>query len=114
MSERAKITANHLSRTAIVYLRQSSPAQVEHNRESTDRQHALVNSAGPPIASSSSTRISACQAPAPSRAPIRPIGSGALYDGVSHRLVAMGLSLITDRTLCGMPARRDYLQRVCR
>jgi integrase/recombinase XerD len=27
------------------------------------------------------------------KAPIRPIGSGALYDVVSHRLVAMGLSL---------------------
>jgi hypothetical protein len=30
---------------AIVYLRQSSAAQVEHNRESTDRQYALVNKA---------------------------------------------------------------------
>jgi DNA invertase Pin-like site-specific DNA recombinase len=45
MTEHAKITANHLSRTAIVYLRQSSPAQVENNRESTDRQYALVNKA---------------------------------------------------------------------
>src|SRR6202790_2166558 len=42
MNERAKITARHLSRQAIVYLRQSSPAQVEHNRESTDRQYALA------------------------------------------------------------------------
>ena len=33
MNERAKITASHLSRQAIVYLRQSSAAQVEHNRE---------------------------------------------------------------------------------
>src|SRR3981081_2118983 len=40
MNERAKITASHLSRQAIVYLRQSSAAQVEHNRESTDRQYA--------------------------------------------------------------------------
>jgi len=40
MNERAKITANHLSRHAIVYLRQSSAAQVERNRESTDRQYA--------------------------------------------------------------------------
>jgi len=38
MNERAKITAHHLSRQAIVYLRQSSAAQVENNRESTDRQ----------------------------------------------------------------------------
>jgi DNA invertase Pin-like site-specific DNA recombinase len=42
MNERAKITASHLSRQPIVYLRQSSAAQVEHNRESTDRQYALA------------------------------------------------------------------------
>jgi DNA invertase Pin-like site-specific DNA recombinase/predicted DNA-binding transcriptional regulator AlpA len=42
MNERSKITAGHLSRQAIVYLRQSSAAQVEHNRESTDRQYALT------------------------------------------------------------------------
>jgi DNA invertase Pin-like site-specific DNA recombinase/uncharacterized protein YndB with AHSA1/START domain len=42
MNERAKITANHLSRQAIVYLRQSSAAEVENNRESTDRQYALA------------------------------------------------------------------------
>src|SRR6202049_5155226 len=45
MNERAKITASHLSRQAIVYLRQSSAAQVEHNRESTDRQYALAGKA---------------------------------------------------------------------
>ena len=45
MNERAKITASHLARQAIVYLRQSSPAQVEHNRESTQRQYALANRA---------------------------------------------------------------------
>lgn len=45
MNERAKITANHLERQAIVYLRQSSPAQVEHNRESTERQYALSGKA---------------------------------------------------------------------
>ena len=37
MNERIKITSSHLSRQAIVYLRQSSAAQVENNRESTDR-----------------------------------------------------------------------------
>lgn len=42
MNEHTKITANHLSRLAIVYLRQSTPGQVEHNRESTDRQYSLV------------------------------------------------------------------------
>src|SRR4249920_3203988 len=46
MSEAVKITTSHLARVAIVYLRQSSAAQVEHNRESTDRQYALVNKAG--------------------------------------------------------------------
>jgi DNA invertase Pin-like site-specific DNA recombinase len=45
MNERAKITATHLSRQAIVYLRQSSAAQVEHNRESTERQYALASKA---------------------------------------------------------------------
>ena len=45
MNERAKITANHLSRQAIVYLRQSSAAQVENNRESTERQYALAGKA---------------------------------------------------------------------
>ena len=45
MSEHAKVTASHLSRATIVYLRQSSPAQVENNRESTDRQYALVHKA---------------------------------------------------------------------
>jgi len=42
MNERDKITASHLSRQAVVYLRQSSAAQVEHNRESTKRQYALA------------------------------------------------------------------------
>ena len=46
MNERAKITPSHLARQAIVYLRQSSPAQVEHNRESTERQYALATKAG--------------------------------------------------------------------
>ena len=45
MNERTKITASHLARQAIVYLRQSSAAQVEHNRESTDRQYALASKA---------------------------------------------------------------------
>jgi DNA invertase Pin-like site-specific DNA recombinase len=45
MNERSKIAASHLSRQAIVYLRQSSPGQVEHNRESTERQYALVTKA---------------------------------------------------------------------
>src|SRR3954447_8955333 len=46
MNDAVKITSSHLARVAIVYLRQSSAAQVEHNRESTDRQYALVHKAG--------------------------------------------------------------------
>jgi DNA invertase Pin-like site-specific DNA recombinase len=42
MTELSKIAASHVTRQAIVYLRQSSPSQVEHNRESTDRQYALA------------------------------------------------------------------------
>src|SRR5436305_12678889 len=45
MNERAKITASHLARHAVVYLRQWSAAQVEHNRESTERQYALASKA---------------------------------------------------------------------
>lgn len=41
MSETTKVTASHLSRLAIVYVRQSSATQVENNRESTARQYAL-------------------------------------------------------------------------
>jgi DNA invertase Pin-like site-specific DNA recombinase len=45
MSDRSKIDAGHQRRTAYVYLRQSTAAQVEHNRESTDRQYALAGKA---------------------------------------------------------------------
>jgi DNA invertase Pin-like site-specific DNA recombinase len=45
MSENAKITTEHLRRVALVYVRQSSAAQVEHNRESTERQYRLVDRA---------------------------------------------------------------------
>src|SRR6267154_4601960 len=45
MSDLTKINGTHLSRLAYVYLRQSSAAQVEHNRESTARQYALVGKA---------------------------------------------------------------------
>lgn len=40
-----KITAQHLRRCAFVYVRQSSSAQVTHNRESTARQYQLVERA---------------------------------------------------------------------
>jgi len=42
VSERQKLTASHLRRTAFVYVRQSSQAQLERNVESTARQYALV------------------------------------------------------------------------
>lgn len=45
MSESAKISAAHLRRRAYVYVRQSTSAQVEHNRESTERQYGLVERA---------------------------------------------------------------------
>jgi DNA invertase Pin-like site-specific DNA recombinase len=46
MSDRSKITPSHLQRAAFVYLRQSTPSQVEHHRESTARQYALADRAG--------------------------------------------------------------------
>jgi DNA invertase Pin-like site-specific DNA recombinase len=45
MNEATKISAGHLRRSAFVYVRQSTTAQVEHNRESTDRQYRLVDRA---------------------------------------------------------------------
>jgi DNA invertase Pin-like site-specific DNA recombinase/uncharacterized protein YndB with AHSA1/START domain len=45
MIDSNKITARHIERTAFVYIRQSSPAQVENNRESTARQYALTEQA---------------------------------------------------------------------
>ena len=42
MNEPSKITSDHLRRSAIVYIRQSSATQVEHNRESTARQYQLA------------------------------------------------------------------------
>ena len=40
-----KIRPGHLSRLAVVYVRQSSPHQVRNNRESSSRQYALVERA---------------------------------------------------------------------
>ena len=42
MTDITKIGASHLDRAAYIYLRQSTPSQVEHNRESTQRQYALA------------------------------------------------------------------------
>src|ERR1017187_7977897 len=45
MSESGKITASHLSRAALIYVRQSTLIQVERNTESTARQYDLVSCA---------------------------------------------------------------------
>ena len=36
-----QIAEHHRSRPACIYLRQSTPGQVRHHRESTERQYAL-------------------------------------------------------------------------
>jgi Resolvase, N terminal domain len=46
MTDPSKIKASHRQRVAYVYIRQSTPGQVEHNRESTARQYALADRAG--------------------------------------------------------------------
>ena len=45
MTDLSKIKPAHTQRGAFVYVRQSTAAQVEHNRESTQRQYALVDRA---------------------------------------------------------------------
>src|SRR3989441_9963250 len=45
MTDPSKIKATHTQRAAFVYLRQSTPSQVERNRESTARQYALADKA---------------------------------------------------------------------
>jgi len=45
MNGEAKITASHRSRTAIVYIRQSTMLQVRDHTESTARQYALAGEA---------------------------------------------------------------------
>ena len=73
----SKITSLHLQRRAMVYIRQSTPSQVENHRESTRRQYALAGrardqrahpkprSAGTPIRSRSSMKTLACPVPVP-------------------------------------------------
>jgi DNA invertase Pin-like site-specific DNA recombinase len=45
MTDPSKIKPSHTQRAAYVYVRQSTPGQVEHNRESTARQYALADRA---------------------------------------------------------------------
>ena len=46
MSEGGKITSSHLSRAAVIYVRQSTLVQVERNTESTIRQYDPAGRAG--------------------------------------------------------------------
>ena len=41
MTDLSRIKPSHTARAAFIYVRQSTPSQVEHNRESTARQYAL-------------------------------------------------------------------------
>jgi DNA invertase Pin-like site-specific DNA recombinase len=45
MTDLSKIKPSHLERAAFVYIRQSTPSQIEHHRESTARQYALADRA---------------------------------------------------------------------
>jgi DNA invertase Pin-like site-specific DNA recombinase len=45
MTDPSKIKLSHTQRAAYVYIRQSTPGQVEHNRESTARQYGLADKA---------------------------------------------------------------------
>jgi len=45
VADTTKVTSAHLQRVAVVYIRQSTPGQVEHHRESTARQYALAERA---------------------------------------------------------------------
>ena len=45
MTDSCKIQPSHTQRAAYVYIRQSTPGQVEHTRESTARQYALADRA---------------------------------------------------------------------
>src|SRR5207244_3829117 len=40
-----QVTPSHLARKAAIYIRQSSPGQVQHNRESQRQQYGLVDRA---------------------------------------------------------------------
>ena len=45
MTLTSKIADRHLSKQACIYIRQSTPAQVRFNQESTDRQYHLADKA---------------------------------------------------------------------
>jgi hypothetical protein len=45
MSRTTPILPQHVAKTALVYVRQSTPKQVQHNQESLRRQYQLVETA---------------------------------------------------------------------
>ncbi len=45
MTDLSKIKPTHIPLAAIIYIRQSTPSQVEHGRESTARQYGLADRA---------------------------------------------------------------------
>ncbi len=45
MTDLSRIKPSHTARASCIYVRQSTPSQVEHNRESTARQYALADRA---------------------------------------------------------------------
>ena len=73
MTDPSKIKPSHTQRAAFIYIRQSTPSQVEHNRESTARQYALADRACQLGWSREQVVIvdetSGCPAPAPTSAP---------------------------------------------
>ena len=65
---RAKITADHLERTALVYVRQSTPGQVRGHVESQRRQYALADVARELQATAGAAGAAAADATVTSRA----------------------------------------------
>ena len=43
MTDPSKIKPSHTQRAACIYIRQSTPGQVEHNRESTARESRIIS-----------------------------------------------------------------------
>jgi len=72
MTDLSRIKPSHTARASCIYVRQSSPSQVEHNRESTARQYALADRACQLgwIRSSLSMTISVSPVRAPKSAPV--------------------------------------------
>ena len=112
MSDIQKITSSHLTRVAVVYLRQSSAAQVEHNRESTDRQYALVHKAdelGWPSAAFSCTSCPAASTVSATTAYLRerfePATSSASNNGSPRPRLRLLRWAVTSRTLTSKDLR---------